>query len=322
MKVLLATYQSAFFCPGGGEQQFLKTYEALKNCGYDVELFDYHDSETIKDSNIIHVFSVCYGLEALINAAKKAKKKIVVSPIHWPKGIERDSQEYNRIRHILLQADIIMPNSITEANYLNQFYCLDKIERFNPVCNGLSRFYLENAFSHKRLNKEKEHIKVLFCGNIEERKNIEKLAEATKYLGYKLTLAGRIRSQSILDKIKSKGNDFTLINGYKNESIDHLNLMDEHDIFCLPSHYETPGLAALEACIYGMKTVITKEGCTQEYFKNSAFYCDPQTTDSIIKALKAAEINGRSKLESNGLEDLYTWENAALQTIEGYQKIS
>ena len=162
----------------------------------------------------------------------------------------------------------------------------------------------------------------MFCGNIEERKNIEKLAEATKYLGYKLTLAGRIRSQSILDKIKSKGHDFTLINGYKNESIDHLNLMDEHDIFCLPSHYETPGLAALEACIYGMKTVITKEGCTQEYFKNSAFYCDPQTTDSIIEALRAAEINGRSKLESNGLEDLYTWENAALQTIEGYQKIS
>ena len=322
MKVLLATYQSAFFCPGGGEQQFLKTHTALKNCGLDVELFDYHDSEKINNSDIIHVFSVCYGLEALINAAKKANKKIAVSPIHWPKDIKPDSQEYNRIRHILLQADVIMPNSIIEANYLNEFYCLDKLQGFNPVCNGLSKFYLENAFSHNRLSEEKDSIKVLFCGNIEERKNIEKLAEATQHLGYKLTLAGRVRSQSILDRIKSKGYNFTFINGYKNESIDHLKLMDEHDIFCLPSHYETPGLAALEACIYGMKTVITKEGCTQEYFKNSAFYCDPQTTESIVKALRNAKINEQNKLESYGLEGLYTWENAALQTIEGYQKIS
>ena len=186
----------------------------------------------------------------------------------------------------------------------------------------MSKFYLENAFSHNRLSEEKDSIKVLFCGNIEERKNIEKLAEATQHLGYKLTLAGRVRSQSILDRIKSKGYNFTFINGYKNESIDHLKLMDEHDIFCLPSHYETPGLAALEACIYGMKTVITKEGCTQEYFKNSAFYCDPQTTESIVKALRNAKINEQNKLESYGLEGLYTWENAALQTIEGYQKIS
>jgi glycosyltransferase involved in cell wall biosynthesis len=59
MKVLLATYQSAFFCPGGGEQQFLKTDEALKNCGCDVELFDYHNSETIKDSNIINQTFEC-----------------------------------------------------------------------------------------------------------------------------------------------------------------------------------------------------------------------------------------------------------------------
>ena len=78
MKVLIATYQSAF-CPGGGEQQLLRTYDAMKEYNIDVELFDYYNTEKISKCDIIHIFSVCYGLEALINAAKTPKRRL---PFH------------------------------------------------------------------------------------------------------------------------------------------------------------------------------------------------------------------------------------------------
>ena len=322
MKVLIATYQSAFFCPGGGEQQLLRTYDAMKEYNIDVELFDYYNTEKISKCDIIHIFSVCYGLEALINAAKDSQKKIAVSPIHWPKNIIPDSHEYNRIRHILLQADIIMPNSQAEANYLNRFYCLNKPQNFHVVCNGLSNFYLNHAYCYQRINKKIDETKVLFCGNIEERKNIIRLAKAVNCLGYKLTLAGRVRDKKILDEMTINNYNYTHIDGYQNESIEHLQLMNEHDIFCLPSHYETPGLAALEACVFGLKTVVSQEGCTQEYFKQQAIYCDPNSTNSIVHALRTAANETKNLLRPEGLENLYTWNNAALQTIEGYRKLS
>ena len=81
-------------------------------------------------------------------------------------------------------------------------------------------------------------------------------------------------------------------------------------------------MAALEACVFGLKTVVTQEGCTREYFKQQAIYCDPNSTESIMHALRAAANNNNNILRPEGLDNLYTWNNAALQTIEGYRKIS
>ena len=81
-------------------------------------------------------------------------------------------------------------------------------------------------------NKQKiDETKVLFCGNIEERKNIIRLAKAVNCLGYKLTLAGRVRDKKILDEMTINNYNYTHIDGYQNESIEHLQLMNEHDIF-------------------------------------------------------------------------------------------
>ena len=77
-------------------------------------------------------------------------------------------------------------------------------------------------------------------------------------------------------------------------------------------------MAALEACVFGLKTVVSQEGCTQEYFKQQQ-YIVIKLTNSIVHALRTAANETKNLLRPEGLENLYTWNNAALQTIEGYE---
>ncbi len=65
-----------------------------------------------------------------------------------------------------------------------------------------------------------------------------------------------------------------------------LGRLDHHDpllasayaaarVFALPSWFETPGLAALEAALAGCAVVITPYGSTREYFGDLVEYARP-----------------------------------------------
>ena len=58
MKVLIATYQSAFFVLRRGTA-ILRTYDAMKEYNIDVELFDYYNTE--RYLSMTHIF-FSYGL--------------------------------------------------------------------------------------------------------------------------------------------------------------------------------------------------------------------------------------------------------------------
>ena len=73
--------------------------------------------------------------------------------------------------------------------------------------------------------------KFYFVEILRKEKNVIRLAKAVNCLGYKLTLAGRVRDENLLDEMRINNYDFTHIDGYQNESIEHLKLMNEHDIF-------------------------------------------------------------------------------------------
>ena len=56
MKVLFNTYSTAFFCPGGGEVQLLKTREHLQQLGVEVDLYDPWEP-AVERYDIVHMFS-------------------------------------------------------------------------------------------------------------------------------------------------------------------------------------------------------------------------------------------------------------------------
>lgn len=86
----------------------------------------------------------------------------------------------------------------------------------------------------------------------------------------------------------------------------------------LVSWLETPGLVNLEAGILGCNLVISKRGPVEEYFKEYAFYCEPNDISSIRRAIKEAFEKPRgyySQLPKRILEN-FTWEKSALKLKE------
>ena len=85
---------------------------------------------------------------------------------------------------------------------------------------------------------------------------------------------------------------------------------------------ETPGLSSLEAGIMHTNVVVTKKGDTEDYFKQYAFYCEPDDLESIRTAVKQAY---ESPFDYNFLERIinnFKWEDTAKQTYQGYLSIS
>ena len=92
-------------------------------------------------------------------------------------------------------------------------------------------------------------------------------------------------------------------------------------VHILPSWFESCGLSSLEAGLMGCNVVITKKGFASEYFGDMAFYCDPSSPSSILKAVEQASgFETNTRLQENILAS-YTWRQAADKTLEGYRQI-
>jgi len=90
-------------------------------------------------------------------------------------------------------------------------------------------------------------------------------------------------------------------------------------VHVLPSWFETTGLSSIEAAVMGCNIVITDKGDTVEYFGDDAFYCDPSSPDSILRAIqKAGAAAEPAKLRERILAR-HTWKQAAIQTLKAYQ---
>jgi glycosyltransferase involved in cell wall biosynthesis len=86
------------------------------------------------------------------------------------------------------------------------------------------------------------------------------------------------------------------------------------------SWFETPGLSSLEAALAGCNIVVSDRGCTRDYFKNYAWYCDPADIDSICHAISEAYYSPkRHDLKLHMLN--YTWDKVAKKTWDAYHRI-
>ena len=68
--------------------------------------------------------------------------------------------------------------------------------------------------------------------------------------------------------------------------------------------------------------VVTKKGDTEDYFKQYAYYCEPDKIESIREAvIQAYNTPFKNELQEL-IIDNYKWEDTARQTYKGYLTIS
>jgi glycosyltransferase involved in cell wall biosynthesis len=284
------------------------------------------------------------GLE-LARIARTRGVPVVLSPICWfdpraiwalepglPRklgglarwGLRRASPKLGSWRRELLKlADAILPNSTAEANQIKTLFAVDP-GKLHVVPNGVSDHFREGDPDLFR-SSHGDHEFVLFVGRIEPRKNPLGVIRACRMLGLPLVILGDAPAghEGYAARCRREGGTW----------VTWLRATDHHDpllasayaaakVFALPSWFETPGLAALEAALAGCPVVVTPYGSTREYFGSMATYAPPHSVRQIASAILDCWDRGENSRLSGSVASRYLWPVVAQRTAEIYDQIT
>ena len=93
-------------------------------------------------------------------------------------------------------------------------------------------------------------------------------------------------------------------------------------VLALPTWFETPGLAALEAALAGAAVVITPFGSTTEYFGDRVAYARPDRPRALEQALLKAWSEGPDPDLARHVATHYLWSIVARSTAEVYDQVA
>ena len=343
-KLYFHTYASAFQNPGGGEILLLKLKEYLEKRDISVKLFDpWRDS--LGPDAILHVFGSVKECLGLMETAKAKGCRIVMTPIFWSSWRRaffmegRLSARAGQVarhavkvlfpsfpsarRRMFLLADLLLANSQGEADAVARYFTIPK-NRFFVVPNGVdSRF--EEADPAEFRKKFKVDKFILSVGRIEPRKNQLRLIHAARQFPIPLVIVGDPVSteQTYYEQCRREADgNVQFVGGLDHESALLASGYAASEVFVLQGHFETPGLAALEAAMAGTKIAATGLGSTREYFGSFVDYLDPISVASIRKAVRSALARPRTTELKNFVSEHHTWDRVVDRLVQAYEAVS
>jgi glycosyltransferase involved in cell wall biosynthesis len=310
-------------------------------------------SDRLEEFDVVHFFNPrAFPSEScgLANFAKERGIVVAVSPIFYHhSGIKDDSRKgwvdsiiekfsesyrplfhirgfkildpYDQLSRLLSISDIILPNTHEEFGMLQQFFNIDATRSY-VVPNAAESSFLRGD---PELFIKEHGVKdfILFIGRIEPQKNVLAMIKAFKASGLptKLLIVGKPAHKDYAKLcLQEAGPDVMFLPPIPHDSEMLHSAYKAAKVIALPSYYETPGLAALEGGLAGANVVITKNGGTQEYFKEHAQYVDPRYPDQITAALRKAFNAPRTEGLSKHIASNFTYERVAQLTVEAYRK--
>ena len=339
--ILVSAPSNAFQAPGGGEVQLIQTSRHLENMGLTIRPFNpWIDS--LRNSKVLHLFGMSPEGLNLAHSARAVGIPVVLSSICWfePAALISLAKQpwhaaaslgawsVRRIcpglpgwRRALLQAcDRILPNSEAEADQLVHLFGVNR-SKIRVIPNGVE-LRPSDPNSFPELVNRTDFI--LYAGRIEPRKNVLSLAKAARAVDLPLVVIGDpVPGHEAYAGLCRKA-------GGKNATwLPRIEYLDPRlsaayakaRVFALPSWFETPGLAALEAGLAGTPVVITPLGCTREYFGDHATYTHPGRPREIAAGLRLAWEFGKQPDLARWIGSRYLWAHAAQKTSEVYQEL-
>jgi glycosyltransferase involved in cell wall biosynthesis len=158
---------------------------------------------------------------------------------------------------------------------------------------------------------------VLALGTLEPRKNLPRLAEATRRLGVELRLVGAPG----WGQVDVDGNGVRWLGRLPDEEV--AALYRGALCFAYPSLYEGFGIPVLEAMRCGAPVVTSAGSAMEEVVGPAAELVDPLDPDAIADGIRRAISRG-AELRAAGLEraQLYSWDTAARATADVYREVA
>lgn len=161
------------------------------------------------------------------------------------------------------------------------------------IPNGINQYWLNS--SEKNQKKKGEKVSLLFIGALVKNKNVEMILKSCKILlekeiDFKLEIIGDGPLRGKLEQLaKELAIDKKIyFNGYIEDRNHIINLMDESDIFIMPSLKETFGLVYIEAMSRGLPVIFSKGQGIDGYYAEGeiGFSVDPLSETSIFCAIQ------------------------------------
>lgn len=341
MNVVLATYQAVSLLRGGPSTQIRGTGRFLGEFGVSARFFDQWKPLRREECDLVHIFGANIGTYHLAREVFALGIPLVVSPILFSThsgAFVRNALSATRFAQKLgpgiwsdyaMSADIcrwaakVLPNTAAEADLVEKGLGIP-LEKLEVVPNGVDERFRQGD---PRLFTEEYGLEgfVLNVGHIgPRRKNVLTLLRALGQIDRPAVLIGRVaggpEGEACLREAE-KHKNILILEGLDNESDMLSSAYAACEVFALPSLYETPGIAALEAGLAGAKIVITPYGGTREYFGDMAIYVEPGSVDSvregILAALKRPSEDGLQK----HIQREFLWREVAGKTARAYQDV-
>lgn len=341
MTIHMATYQAVSILHGGPRTQITETARHLQERGMDVRFFDTWSAFRPAAGDIVHIFSANIGTYHLAREIRAIGVPLVVSPITYSRhstGFVRRALRVSRLMQkagpgiwsdYALCADIcswaarILPNTSAEADLIVDGYGMPR-ERVTVIPNGVDdRFAAGDPGLFRRTYGMEDFI--LNVGHIgHTRKNVLNLIRALGTIDHPAVIIGRIISGPYGEacvREAARHKHIRLIDGLTNDSDMLASAYAACSVFALPSLFETPGIAALEAGLAGAKVVITPHGGTRDYFAGMATYVNPGDVGGIaagIRSALAAPVDSRLR---EHIARNFLWKHVAERTAAVYGEI-
>ena len=225
-------------------------------------------------------------------------------------------------REILLRSSKIIPNSKAECELLmNQFSQIPR-DRYVIIKNGCERVPDHRPPANWPLGTNSE--KFICCiGGVGPRKNQLNLIRAVRDFSLPLILMGSLRpeNQGYYRHLRRENGSNLFFMGPQPPRVAAW-VLKRAVVHVQPSYIETPGLASLEAALYGCNVVAADVPPVREYFGDLIYYCDPSDITSIRKAIEmalAAKVPNEAL--SRFVENEYSWHKTLtplISTIENF----
>lgn len=262
---------------------------------------------TDKDVKILHAHTAA-GTDfkrtaVMVNLAKRRGRKVVLhSHASSFKDFYRDAGEKRKewIRSVLAKADVLI---VLSESWKNYFMSIGVQEERIVILHNITAYP-----TIKDVEKNKDKVRLLFMGEIGQRKGVFDLLRA---IGnhrdefkdkIELRIGGNKNEEQLLNTIKEYGlEDFVRFEGFVtgDKKIDLLNWAN---LYILPSFNEGLPISILEAMSYKMPIISTPVGGIPEVVNESnGILVEPGNSEQIYKAIKKY-VNDRNLLEAQGKE--------------------
>lgn len=335
---------AAFQAPGGGEMQLIQTGRHLEARGVRVRPLNPW-TDRLEHARLLHLFGMSREGLALARVARERRVPVVLSPICWfepralaalatgPVRASWDLAVWLARRaarprigwraELLALADRVLPNSQAEADQLVRLFGLDP-RRVAVVPNGVETRFRQADPAPFRAEFGSQPF-LLYVGRVEPRKNVLELVRAAGRVNRHLVVIGDpVPGHAAYQRACEEAGG-RLVSWRPRMDHDDPRLASAYAaarVFALPSWFETPGLAALEAALAGSRLVVTPYGSTREYFGPHAEYARPGRPRELERALDHAWNRPVSSALAERVTECFTWPMVARRTAEAYDHVA